>query len=459
MLRSLANLFTPSESNREPSDSSPELNSRIADVAGGRGLVSESADLPLFRPQALAAATDTALGKPIAKLPVSWTLLTAFLVAMALAFAATLIFGSYSRVETVPGILRWTGNNLRISAPMAGVVKNLRVEDGSKVQRGDVLLVVDTRRRSANGTPADAQSVQVLDSELVNLSARLNTLNQAGGVETRSASERILLLKEERRAAVAQEQSSLELLASAEKALAAIAPVAASGFISSETIRRRKEEVINLKQSVADARAAQARLDEQITEASATEAEQPMKQFEERGQLLDLIARAKRDRADAVVQQGYAITSPRAGVVNSVQVAQGQTVDPQIPVMTIASSEKGAAPTAELFVPSRAIGFLQIGQLVHLRFDAFPYQQFGGATGKVTEISSDVFRPTEVNTAAHLEEPVYRVLVSLNSNRIWAYGRPYELRNGLSLTADIVLERRSFAAWLLDPIRALRGRL
>ena len=64
-----------------------------------------------------------------------------------------------------------------------------------------------------------------------------------------------------------------------------------------------------------------------------------------------------------------------------------------------------------------------------------------------------------VNTAARLEEPVYRVLVTLDSNKIGAYGRQYELRNGLALTADVVLERRSFAAWLLDPIRALRGRL
>lgn len=184
-----------------------------------------------------------------------------------------------------------------------------------------------------------------------------------------------------------------------------------------------------------------------------------MKEFEERGQLLDLIARAKRDRADAMVQQGYAITSPRAGVVNSVQVISGQAVDPQIPLMNIASTSEAPAPTAELFVPSRAVGFLELGQVVNLRFDAFPYQQFGGATGTISEISSDVFRPNEVNTATHLEEPVYRVLVSLKSDKIRAYGREYPLRNGLSLTAEIVLERRNFAGWLLDPIKALRGRL
>jgi membrane fusion protein len=114
---------------------------------------------------------------------------------------------------------------------------------------------------------------------------------------------------------------------------------------------------------------------------------------------------------------------------------------------------------AEIFVPSRAIGFLAPGQEVRLRYDAFPYQRFGVGTGRIKSISSTVLRPDQIVATIRVEEPVYRVVVALDQDAIVAYGKRYRIRPGLALGADIVLDRRTFAEWLLDPIEALRGRL
>ena len=40
-----------------------------------------------------------------------------------------------------------------------------------------------------------------------------------------------------------------------------------------------------------------------------------------------------------------------------------------------------------------------------------------------------------------------------------AFGQVMELSAGMALTADIILEKRSFAEWLFEPILAIRGRL
>ena len=52
---------------------------------------------------------------------------------------------------------------------------------------------------------------------------------------------------------------------------------------------------------------------------------------------------------------------------------------------------RGGALRAELYVPSRAIGFVKSGQRVRLLYDAFPYQKFGPAWGEVR-------RPLALNT-------------------------------------------------------------
>jgi membrane fusion protein len=77
----------------------------------------------------------------------------------------------------------------------------------------------------------------------------------------------------------------------------------------------------------------------------------------------------------------------------------------------------------------------------------------------VQSISATVLRPAEVQAAVELKEPMYRVIIRLEKNSIGAYGKQYHVQSGMALKADIVLERRSFAAWLLDPIMAMRGQL
>ena len=65
--------------------------------------------------------------------------------------------------------------------------------------------------------------------------------------------------------------------------------------------------------------------------------------------------------------------------MSALQASLGQAVDPAKPLMTL--TPRGGALRAELYVPSRAIGFVKTGQRVRLLYDAFPYQKFGPGRG------------------------------------------------------------------------------
>ncbi|WP_214292987.1 hypothetical protein, partial [Escherichia coli] len=74
---------------------------RLEDVAGGFSIDGAGAppQLPLFRPEALEAAAENGIGRPIALLPLSWGLLGTMLLAMIVTLGAFLFLGSYSRKE------------------------------------------------------------------------------------------------------------------------------------------------------------------------------------------------------------------------------------------------------------------------------------------------------------------------------------------------------------------------
>ena len=74
------------------------------------------------------------------------------------------------------------------------------------------------------------------------------------------------------------------------------------------------------------------------------------------------------------------------------------------------------------------------------------------------EVSASVLTPAEVSAAVQVQEPVYRVVAALDAQSLRAFGAQVPLQPGMALTADVILEERSFAEWLLEPLLALRGR-
>jgi len=155
--------------------------------------------------------------------------------------------------------------------------------------------------------------------------------------------------------------------------------------------------------------------------------------------------------------ESYAIKAPINGRVTSVQVHPGQSVSQQKSLLTIIPLD--TVLYAELFLPSRAIGFIREGQKVLFRYDAFPYQRFGLYEGIVLQVAQAVITPEEAGIPLPTNEPVYRVKVSLGSQFVETYGKRLALQSGMSLSADIILEERSLGEWLFAPIYSLRGKL
>jgi membrane fusion protein len=113
----------------------------------------------------------------------------------------------------------------------------------------------------------------------------------------------------------------------------------------------------------------------------------------------------------------------------------------------------------EMLVPSHAIGFIEQGQKVALKYGAFPFQKFGVYEGKVINISKNVLIPNEwQHLPIHITSPSYRVTVKIDSQQVMAYGKAFSLQPGIQFDAHIRLDERSLLEWLFEPLLSLRGR-
>src|SRR5262249_10811148 len=141
----------------------------------------------------------------------------------------------------------------------------------------------------------------------------------------------------------------------------------------------------------------------------------------------------------------YAIVAPVTGRVAALQAVPGATVDPNLPVAVILP--RGGKLEANLLVPTRAIGFVEVGQPVGIKYAAFPYQQFGIQHAKVARVARTILSPDELRIPVAISEPVYGVVVELDEQSVSAYGRPYPLQLGMLLGGEIVLARRTVLEW------------
>jgi membrane fusion protein len=178
----------------------------------------------------------------------------------------------------------------------------------------------------------------------------------------------------------------------------------------------------------------------------------PLTMEAQRNELRFRLSAINQSLAQNEAQRAVVLRAPRAGAVANLAIQNGQTVAAGQRLLSILP--EGSLLQADLWLPSRAAGFLEAGNRVILRYPAFPFQKFGQQGGRVIEIARSATAASELTSilGRSVSEPLYRVLVQLDQQTVSAYGRPEPLKPGMTVDADILLERRRLIEWVLEPL-------
>jgi hemolysin D len=123
-------------------------------------------------------------------------------------------------------------------------------------------------------------------------------------------------------------------------------------------------------------------------------------------------------------------------------------------VVTTAQSLMEIVPDDALRVEAQLqnkdVGFVEVGQRVAVKVEAFPYTRYGYLTGTITEISNNAVQDKKLGLT-------FPVRIHLDTNRIKVEKRWIELTPGMSVTADIRTGHRSVIGYFLDPLLQTTG--
>lgn len=390
---------------------------------------------------------------------VSNRVLTMGAILFTVALIVLLSTGQYTRSTTASGMLVPAGGLLELKAVTAGTVTWIDAKQGDLIRADQALVTISSEQASAAVGKTDAAVTGQLTLQRLGLEVDLENLKVLA-FEKRSADlETIRILTAQWSRSGAEVALKKQQADNARALVERIKPYVVTGAVSR----------LQAQQLERDALEAEAQVFAVTRERLETEKELAL----HRNELLQLplliaAQRHELERRRSDLEQAFSrnevkresvLYSPQDGSISSVLVSHGQSVDAGRTLLVIVP--KNSRLIAQIFLPSRACGFVTRGSRVVLRYQAYPYQKFGLHVGRITNISQNALSPLQVTTLLGplASEPMYRIEVEIDSQTVNAYGAAVNLRPGTAVEAEVQLDKRSLLEWLFEPLYGTRKKL
>ncbi|HZH51142.1 MAG TPA: HlyD family efflux transporter periplasmic adaptor subunit [Microvirga sp.] len=388
----------------------------------------------------------------------------AFLALLATAAVLGLLFlTSYTRKARINGWLVPQQGVVRVFTPQGGVITQIHVKEGMEVRRGTPLLAVSTEMQSRTVGGTRQEVVDRLTKRRNSMIEEKTVQERLFAQQTADLTRRIKAIEDELRYLALEMDLQRSRLKLSEKVAERMRAMRKRDIVPEPRVEEAERERIEEAAKLQSLERTQAALQREHLQMQASLSEIPLRRLTQLAEIERNVAALEQELAEAEERREIVILAPQDGTVTGMQIEQGGNAQPSAPLMSIVPT--GATLQAQLFSPSRAVGFLREGQRVLLRYEAFPYQKFGFHEGVVVSISRSAVSPTEMNqqlaglTALYgANEPVYRVTVDLAQQSVTAYGEAKPLQPGMQLEADVLLEKRRLVEWMLEPLFSISGK-
>lgn len=224
--------------------------------------------------------------------------------------------------------------------------------------------------------------------------------------------------------------------------------------------KNRYQTTINQLES--DIEQAKLRLQEQKSSYQSTVNRGKLALLKTREQLKDLerqinttkseIAQTKSEINSLDIQMRHRIVrSPIDGTVFELPVSKpGEVLQPGQRIARIAPENSGFILKAQM--PVKETGFVKTGMPVKVKFDAYPFQEYGILSGKVVWISPDSKVEPEVLPGIE----IYELKIELDKPYLENGDRRIPITPGQTASAEVIVRQRRVIDFLLDPFKKLQ---
>ena len=369
------------------------------------------------------------------------------------------------------GKLEPQGKVFTVDAPVAGTVDEVFVSEGQQVTSQQPLLSLEPEpveneleqiQTELEGRKKELAQLKLLKNQLI---LTVNTQKQQNTAQLFEKQAQF----DQARKDVEHSQTALHLATKADeeakKEVQRYAKAKNQGIVSeiqvveSEDSAREKERL--LEQANSDSEQARLRAIEQqesyqsLThsgEIAVLRGKEQLKEIEQQIVTLNSQIRSSQGKIAGLNYQleQRVVKSPVNGSIFQLPAQKkGTVLEPGGLIAEIAPKQSSLILKAQM-IPNES-GSLDIGMPVKMKFDAYPFQDYGVVEGKLTSISPT----TKVVDTPQGKAESYELEIKLDRDYIQAKNKRVVLRAGQTATAEVIVRERRLIDFALDPFKKL----
>jgi hemolysin D len=406
-------------------------------------------------------------------LPRVWT--RGLLYALIALAAIALPWAMYSKVDEVgsaKGRLEPKGKTLRLDAAVAGTISRIRVKEGQQVKAGQSLMELESTVIINDLEEAQAklegQTNRLAQLELIRTQLQLTSRaqQQQSRAQVLEQAAQVTKIKDNLVANQTAIASANELLLKDKSRVDRFRSLESNGIISGSQVEDAERTMIEnhqrLQQSQAELQQTQSEIQKQqstyqrvLREGELAVIDSGKQAKELQAQVSDIqaeIAQTQKQIKSLQYQwQQRILYAPVDGTIFQLPLQNsGAVVQPGTLIAQIAP--KGARMVLRSQMPSQDMGFLRVGLPVKVKFDAYPFQDYGIVSGKLTWISPD----SKTIQIGQSQREIFELEVELAQPYIQAANKRILLTPGQTATAEVIIRQRRVIDFFTDPFKQLQ---
>lgn len=370
------------------------------------------------------------------------------------------------------GRLEPQGKTLKLDAPVTGKVAAIKVKEGQTVRSGQILLELESvlartelqqAQAKLEGQQNRVNQLQLVKNQLEmslrtqrsqNQAQESEQLAQLNQIRQRLNSSKQVYALEKGRIQLAKNdvQRHRYLLQQGAISKSKLEEIESAMFERQRLLEQAQSDIQQATTEITKQQSANQRI-RRTGELAVLESQKQLKELQ--SQVVDMqseIAQTKKQIQSLQFQlQQQTIHAPIDGTIFQLSINNaGAVVQPGQTVTQIAP--KGAPLIFRAQMPSQESGFLRVGMPVKLKFDAYPFQDYGVVEGTLRWISPD--SKVVETTSGKVEN--FELEIAVQQTYIQSGNKRIALTPGQAATAEVIVRQRRIIDFVLDPFKKLQ---
>lgn len=370
----------------------------------------------------------------------------------------------------------------------AGIVQEILVKEGDRVQVGQMLMRMDAKAAEADtatiGGDLAIRSLQLrrIDAELAGAPLRRKAgdpddLFRKAEAQYRDHRQAYLDSREQARQALNKAQGEYESAVKELTKLRQITPLlkqqadayaglGRDGYAPRVTVAEKRREYLEKVNDLAAQESTVASLEAAVNGARK-QLDQVTSKYRSdlQNERMDAEAQYRKLGQDWVKQEHknalLELKAPYDGVVKDLAThTPGTVVSPGTVLLSIVPDNEPLV--AEVMVRNDDVGFVYPGQKVHVKLVPYSFEEYGMLDGEISRIDADSDdQSSQSQGQGRAKQPsqpaAYKAIVTLKNQTLDAEGKHYKLAPGMEVVAEINQGSRTVMEYLLSPVSKTLG--